>query len=66
MKNFDFCIILTCTINPVGMPDLVRNNPEIRLQDYKKSFNFWINNNFVDKIILIENSNFDLSYFNEI
>ena len=31
-----------------------------------KSFNFWINNNFVNKIILIENSNFDLSYFREI
>ena len=66
MKIFNFCIILTCTINPIEMPDLVRNNPKIRLQDYKKSFNFWINNNFVDKIILIENSNFDLSYFREI
>ena len=66
MKNFDFCIILTCTINPIEMPDLARNNPKIRLQDYKKSFNFWINNNFVNKIILIENSNFDLSYFREV
>ena len=66
MKNFDFSIILTCTVNPIQMPNLVRNNPEIRFQDYKKSFNFWVNNAFVNKIILLENSNFDLSYFNEV
>jgi len=66
MKNFDFSIILTCTINPIQMPNLARSNPEIRFQDYKKSFNFWVNNTFVNKIILIENSNYDLSYFNKI
>ena len=66
MNNFDFSIILTCTVNPIQMPNLVRSNPEIRFQDYKKSFNFWIKNEFVNKIILLENSNFDLSYFNEI
>ena len=66
MKSFDFSIILTCTVNPIQMPNLVRSNPEIRFQDYKKSFNFWVNNAFVNKIILLENSNFDLSYFNEV
>ena len=66
MKNFNFCLILTCTINPIQMPDLVRSDPKIRLQDYKKSFSFWVNNKFVNKIILIENSNFDLSFFREI
>ena len=48
------------------MPNLVRSNPEIRFQDYKKSFNFWVNNMFVNKIILIEKLNFDLNYFKEI
>ena len=48
------------------MPNLVRSNPEIRFQDYKKSFNFWVNNMFVNKIILIENLNFNLNYFKEI
>ena len=66
MKNFDFSIILTCTVTPIQMPNLVRSDPEIRFQDYKKSFNFWVKNAFVNKIILLENSNFDLSYFNEI
>jgi hypothetical protein len=49
MKSFDFSIILTCTVNPIQMPNLVRSNPEIRFQDYKKSFNFWVNNAFVNK-----------------
>ena len=66
MKNFDFSLILTCTINPIDMPNLVRLSPKIRLEDYKKSFNFWINNNYVNKIIFIENSNSDLSYFKDI
>jgi hypothetical protein len=63
MKNIDFCLILTCTINPTGMPNLVRNNPETRLEDYKKSFNFWIKNDYIKKIIFIENSNYNLDYF---
>ena len=37
MKKFDFCLILTCTINPINMPDLVRYDPQVRLNDYKKS-----------------------------
>ena len=63
MKLFDYAIILTCTINPGNMPNLVRNDVETRLSDYKKSFKFWLNNKYVKKIIFIENSNFDLSYF---
>ena len=39
MNQFDFALILTCTINPIDIPNLVRKNYEIRLEDYKKSFN---------------------------
>ena len=63
MKLFDYALILTSTINPGNMPNLVRNDVETRLSDYKKSFKFWLNNKYVKKIIFIENSNFDLSYF---
>ena len=63
MKNFDFALILTCTIDPGNMPNLVRKNIETRLNDYKKSLNFWINNKDVNKIIFIENSGSDVSYF---
>ena len=64
--KLDFSLILTCTIEPKNMPDLVRSDPKTRLNDYKKAFNFWINNRHVKKIILIENSNYDLSYFKEL
>ena len=63
MNNLNFAIILTCTINPGDMPNLVRINTETRLQDYKKSFNFWINNKDTNKIIFIENSGYDLTFF---
>jgi len=63
MKNFNFALILTCTIDPGNMPNLVRKNIETRLNDYKKSLNFWINNKDVNKIIFIENSGSDVSYF---
>jgi len=64
--NLDFSLILTCTIDPGAMPNLVRNDVETRLEDYKKSFNFWVNNNYIKKLILIENSNYDLTYFKDI
>ena len=66
MNQFDFALILTCTINPIDIPNLVRKNYEIRLEDYKKSFNFWIRHPNVNKIIFIENSNFDITYFKEV
>ncbi len=63
MNKFDFALILTCTINPVDIPNLVRNDPNIRFEDYKKSFDFWTNHPRINKIIFIENSNHDINYF---
>ena len=62
----DFSLILTCTIDPGDMPNLVRSNIDNRLEDYKKSFNFWVKNDFIKKLILIENSNYDLTYFKNV
>ena len=66
MYKFDFALILTCTINPVDIPNLVRKDPKIRFEDYKKSFNFWLNQKNISKIIFVENSNYDLKEFYEI
>ena len=63
MGKIDFCLILTATINPGDMPDLVRKDINTRLDDYKKSFKFWLMKPDVKKIIFIENSNYDLSFF---
>ena len=66
MQKIDFCLILTATINPGNMPDLIRKDIIMRLDDYKKSFEFWLNNSNIKKIIFIENSNSDLSFFHEL
>ena len=63
MKDFDFAIILTSTINPGDMPNVARNDTETRFNDYKKSLNFWINHKYTKKIIFIENSGYDLTFF---
>jgi|TARA_B110000881_G_C18459201_1_gene455286 hypothetical protein len=65
MKQLDFALILVCTIDPKDMPHLVRKDVQTRLDDYKKSFKFWINNDLIKKIIFIENSGYDISYFKD-
>ena len=66
MINLDFCLILTATINPGNMPNLVRSDVNDRYNDYIKSFSFWLKQENVNKIIFVENSNYDLSEFVEI
>ena len=66
MQKIDFSLILTATINPGGMPDLVRKDVEVRLNDYKKSFEFWIKKPSIKKMIFIENSNYDLTFFHDL
>ena len=66
MQKIDFCLILTATINPGGMPDLIRKDSNMRLDDYKKSFEFWLKKSSIKKVVLIENSNYDLSYFHHL
>ena len=53
LQNFNFSIILTACINPVGMPFLLRNSTNDRLSDYKNAFRKWCNNSLVQKIIFI-------------
>ena len=48
------------------MPNLVRSDKDLRLSDYKKSFQFWINHKHIKKIIMIENTGYDLDYFRKI
>ncbi len=66
MQKIDFCLILTATINPGEMPDLVRKDIEVRLNDYKKSFEFWIKKSNIKKLVFIENSNYDLTFFHNL
>ena len=64
-KNFNLSIILTACIKPINIPFLKRTSEIDRLDDYKKAFIKWCKNDLVDKIIFIENSGYDLNFFNE-
>lgn len=61
--NKNFVLILPATIDPRGMPDLVRDDVQTRLNDYLKAFDFWIKQKEVENIIFIENSGYDLAQF---
>jgi len=57
-------IVMTATITPrEGMPDSVRNDPKIRLDDYRRALEFYLSlpNSLVDRILFLENSSSDLS-----
>ncbi|WP_415320922.1 hypothetical protein ABXT63_00220 [Candidatus Pelagibacter sp. Uisw_092] len=62
-KNFNYSVILTACIKPVNMPFVERVSEIDRLIDYKETFTKWCNNQLVDKIIFVENSGYDLSFF---
>lgn len=62
----DICLLVTATVDPKGMKFLVRNDVNVRLNDYKKTFLNILNNYKINKIIFIENSGFNLSIFKEI
>lgn len=60
---------MTATITPPsGMPGTVRNDPELRLTEYKSAFTHYLNiaDSLVDEIVLLENSDADLSPFRAI
>ena|GEM_PF-961253 len=59
-------LLLTGCIDPRGMRDTVRNNPDIRRQDYLKAFRRWVTESHFQKIVFCENSGADLSDFEEI
>ena len=62
-KDFNCILILTACIKPIDIPFLERKSEIERLEDYKKTFIKWCKNKLIDKIIFIENSGYDLSFF---
>lgn len=65
IKKIDLSLIITACIKPINIPYLERTSEIVRLNDYKISFKKWLDNNFINKIIFIENSGYDLEYFRE-
>lgn len=56
-------LLLTACIDPRGMRETVRSNPEIRRQDYLRAFDRWVKESQFQKIVFCENSGADLSEF---
>ena len=64
-NDFKCVLIITACIQPRDIPFLKRNSELDRLNDYKIAFRKWCKNKFVNNLIFVENSGYDLSYFQE-
>ena len=53
-------LFLTACVNSKGMAYTKLSNPEIRLQQYKDTLNWYLENTDM-KILLVENSGYDFS-----
>lgn len=63
-KSKTICILLTGTINPLSVPDLVRYEHKVRENDYYTSILKWLKLDF--PIVFVENSNYDSTLLNEL
>lgn len=60
------CVILTAAIAVKDVSFTLRTDTATRLNDYKQAFLKWVNNPSVQSLVLVENSGFDLTVFQEI
>ena len=60
MEEKNYCVLLTASINPAGVPFLERNDCKQRENDYIVSLSNWLKHKNT-KIIFCENSGYDLS-----
>src|SRR5262249_45668465 len=54
-------LLLTATIDPRGTPFVRRADPLLRLRDYQTALGFWLADPQIARIILCENSGYDLA-----
>src|SRR5690554_6828551 len=72
MKRKRCVLLMTACIKPsetnVMKHSIHRNDPMIRLDDYKKALMFWLNYDeaLIDGIVFVENSEFELSELNDL
>lgn len=60
------CVILTATVTVGDICLTARTDPKVRLADYKSAFSKWLADPSVETLVLVENSGFDLSEFEDI
>lgn len=62
----DVVLLLTATVRAGDVIFCDRRDSELRLADYLYAFKFWIGEPLLSRIVLVENSGYDLSAFQEI
>lgn len=66
MNETEVCIVLTCTIDIRGVAFTERSDTDIRLADYQIALRQWLKNGYVRRIILVENSGYNLDTLKKI
>jgi hypothetical protein len=64
--NPTFVLLLTATIDPGGTPMVARSDPRLRLRDYENALWTWLSSGVVHKIVLFENSGYDITPLKDI
>jgi hypothetical protein len=62
-------LLMTATVTPpTGVPELLRTNPDERMEDYLQALEFYckVPENIISRIVFIENSSADLSKLREV
>jgi hypothetical protein len=59
-------LLLTATVQPADVVFCERRDVATRLADYLFAFRFWLGESSIRRIVLVENSGFDLSTFAEL
>src|SRR5262245_90672 len=60
------CLVLHATVDVRGVVFVTRNDPRERFEDYRQALRQWVRRDDFDKLILVENSGYDLSELWEI
>lgn len=63
-----FLVVLTATVTPSQGAKVIRNDPNVRREDYANGLRFWLSHpdQRLNRILFLENSLEDLSYFQHI
>ena len=68
VRTQTFLVVLTATITPSQGAKVIRNDPKVRREDYANGLRFWLSHpdQRLNRILFLENSREDLSYFQHI
>lgn len=57
----DIVLLLTAAIDTRKVPFVARNDPKVRLEDYKEALKLWLGNPHTPPVVFAENSGYDLT-----